>query len=60
MLFVKKVQHAEAERDRAEKERSDLLSGWRAQTETGFATAVRRARNFAIQRHSAQFGAASF
>ena len=43
MLFVKKVQHAEAERDRAEKERSDLLSGWRAQTETWFATAVRRA-----------------
>ena len=51
MLFVKKVQHAEAERDRAEKERSDLLSGWRAQTETWFATAVRRAAQFgAIRR----------
>ena len=58
MLFVKKVQHAEAERDRAEKERSDLLSGWRAQTETWFATAVRRAAQpGAIRRNSAQFGA---
>ena len=54
MLFVKKVQHAEAERDRAEKERSDLLSGWRAQTETWFATAVRP--QFAAQ-FAAQFGA---
>ena len=54
MLFVKKVQHAEAERDRAEKERSDLLSGWRAQTETWFATAVPRAQ---FERNSAQFGA---
>ena len=61
MLFVKKVQHAEAERDRAEKERSDLLSGWRAQTETWFATAVRRAAQLghfgAIRRNCAQFAA---
>ena len=42
MLFVEKVQHAEAERDSAEGA-VRLLSGWRAQTETWFATAVRRA-----------------
>ncbi len=45
VLFVKQVQHAESERERAERERTELQTKWRAETEAWFESATVELQN---------------
>ncbi|KAL1508835.1 hypothetical protein AB1Y20_004930 [Prymnesium parvum] len=47
VVFVKRVQLAEAQRERAEREKNELLTQWRSQTEEWFRSAVSEMQAFA-------------